>query len=143
MTFLFEMEEYSNGSVVWNRRVVSIQAHFTQRAAYCMGGYAICNGNVSRVSNVMVSGFMYSSIGHLFISTSYIHLVNDAVRCSAIIILSGVRLSPLGTAATIGVLYQPQMTDDGDCGAIGGMKIGRGNLSTRRKPAPLFTTNPT
>jgi hypothetical protein len=28
------------------------------------------------------------------------------------------------------------MTDDGDCGAIGGMKIGRGNRSTRRKPAP-------
>jgi hypothetical protein len=39
-----------------------------------------------------------------------------------------VRLSPLGTAATTGLLYQPQMIDDGDCGAIGGMKIGRGNL---------------
>jgi hypothetical protein len=36
-------------------------------------------------------------------------------------ILSGVRLSPLGTAATTGLLYQPQMIDDGDCGAIGGM----------------------
>jgi hypothetical protein len=53
------------------------------------------------------------------------------------IIISGVRLSPLGTAATIGLLYQPQMTDDGDCGTIGGIKIGRGNRSTRRKPAPL------
>jgi hypothetical protein len=40
-----------------------------------------------------------------------------------IIILSAMRLSPLGTAATIGLLYQPRMTDDGDCGAIGG--IGR------------------
>jgi hypothetical protein len=28
------------------------------------------------------------------------------------------------------------MIDGGDCGAIGGMKIGRGNRSTRRKPAP-------
>jgi hypothetical protein len=28
------------------------------------------------------------------------------------------------------------MIDEGDCGAIGGMKIGWGNLSTRRKPAP-------
>jgi hypothetical protein len=28
------------------------------------------------------------------------------------------------------------MTGEGDCGAIGGMKIGRGNRSTRRKPAP-------
>jgi hypothetical protein len=52
------------------------------------------------------------------------------------IILSGVRLSPLGTAVTTGLLYQPQMIDDGDCGAIGGMKIGRGNPGNRRKSAP-------
>jgi hypothetical protein len=38
-----------------------------------------------------------------------------------IIILSGVRLNPLGTAGTTGLLYQPQMIDDGYCGAIGGM----------------------
>jgi hypothetical protein len=55
------------------------------------------------------------------------------------IIISGVGLSPLGTAATSGLLYKLQMIDEGDCGAIGGMKIGRGNRSTRRKPtsAPL------
>jgi hypothetical protein len=47
-----------------------------------------------------------------------------------------VRLSPLGTAATTGLLYQPEMIDDGDCGKIGGIKLGRGNRSTRRKPAP-------
>jgi hypothetical protein len=52
-----------------------------------------------------------------------------------IIIISGVTLSPLGTAATIGLLYQPQMID-GDCGAIGGMKICRGHRNNRRKPAP-------
>jgi hypothetical protein len=40
----------------------------------------------------------------------------------------------LGTAATTGLLYQPRMIDDGDCGEIGGIKIGRGNRSTRRKP---------
>jgi hypothetical protein len=51
-------------------------------------------------------------------STSICVLVN-------FIILSGVRLSPLGTATTIGLLYQPQMIDDGDCEAIGGMKIYR------------------
>jgi hypothetical protein len=44
-----------------------------------------------------------------------------------IIIISGVGLSPPGTAATSGLLYKPQMIDEGDCGAIGGMKIGRGN----------------
>jgi hypothetical protein len=30
----------------------------------------------------------------------------------------------------------PDDIDEGDCGRIGGMKIGRGNRSTRRKPAP-------
>jgi hypothetical protein len=46
----------------------------------------------------------------------------------------------LGTAATTGLLYQPRMIGDGDCGEIGEMKIGRGNRSTRRKPdpAPLY-----
>jgi hypothetical protein len=53
------------------------------------------------------------------------------------IILSGVRLSPLGTAATTAPLYQTQIIDDGDYGAIGGMKIDRGNRSTWRKPAPV------
>jgi hypothetical protein len=53
------------------------------------------------------------------------------------ITLNGVRLSPLGTAATTGLLYQPKMIDDGDCGAVGGMKIDRGNRSTWRKPLPV------
>jgi hypothetical protein len=40
--------------------------------------------------------------------------------------LDGVRLSPLGTSATVGLLYQPRMIDD-DYGAVGGLMIGRGN----------------
>jgi hypothetical protein len=51
--------------------------------------------------------------------------------------LGGVSLSPLGTSATVGLLYQPRMLDDDDYGAVGGMRIGRGNRSTRRKPAPV------
>jgi hypothetical protein len=56
-----------------------------------------------------------------------------------IVVVSGLslRLSPLGTAATTGLLHQSQMIDDGDCRATGGMKIGRGNRSTWRKPAPV------
>jgi hypothetical protein len=50
-------------------------------------------------------------------------------------ILIRVRLSPLGTVATTGLLYQPPMIDYGDCGAVSGMKFGRGNRITRRKPA--------
>jgi hypothetical protein len=50
----------------------------------------------------------------------------------------------LDTVATTGLLYQPQMIGEGDCGEIGEMKIGRGNQSTWRKPAPpVSTTNPT
>jgi hypothetical protein len=47
-----------------------------------------------------------------------------------------VRLSPLGTSATVGLLYQPRMIDY-DYGAVGGIRIGRGNQSTRRKPAAV------
>jgi hypothetical protein len=43
-----------------------------------------------------------------------------------IVSLSGVRLSPFGTAGTIGLLYQPEMIEHGDYGAIGGMKISKG-----------------
>jgi hypothetical protein len=50
--------------------------------------------------------------------------------------LCGVRLSPLGTSATVGLLYQPRMIDD-DYGAVGGMRIDKGNRSNRRKPAPV------
>jgi hypothetical protein len=56
-----------------------------------------------------------------------------------IIILSGVRLSPLGTATTTGLLYQPQMIDVGDCGAIGGIKYSEKTCPN----ATLSTTNPT
>jgi hypothetical protein len=48
----------------------------------------------------------------------------------------GTNCKSLGTAATSGLLYKPQMIDEDDCGGIGGIKIGRGNRSTRRKPAP-------
>jgi hypothetical protein len=53
-----------------------------------------------------------------------------------------VRLSPIGTAATTGLLYQPQMIHDGDCGEIDGIKIGGENRSTRRKPAPMPLCRP-
>jgi hypothetical protein len=35
-----------------------------------------------------------------------------------------------------GLLYHPRMMDV-ECGAVGGMRIGRGNRSTWRKPAPV------
>jgi hypothetical protein len=59
-----------------------------------------------------------------------------AVMFFSLVSLGGVRLSPLGTSATLGLLYQPRMIDD-DYGAVGGMRIGRRNRSTRRKTAPM------
>jgi hypothetical protein len=44
-----------------------------------------------------------------------------------------------------GLLYQPRMIDEDECGVVGGM-IGKGSQSTRRKTCPnatLSTTNPT
>jgi hypothetical protein len=46
-------------------------------------------------------------------------------------------MSPLGKPAKVCLLYQPWMIDDDDYGAVVGMRIGRGNRSTRRKPAPV------
>jgi hypothetical protein len=48
------------------------------------------------------------------------------------------RLRPLGTEAITGLLYQTRMIHHDDCEASGGMKIGRGNRSIRRKPAPML-----
>jgi hypothetical protein len=51
------------------------------------------------------------------------------------IVGGGVQLGPLGTAAT----NRPTVPalGDYDDGKIGGIMIGRGNRSTRRKPAPV------
>jgi hypothetical protein len=45
----------------------------------------------------------------------------------------GGRLSPLGMLGITALLYQPRMMMD-ECGAVGGIS-GKGNRSTRRKPA--------
>jgi hypothetical protein len=45
----------------------------------------------------------------------------------------------LGTAATTGLFYQPQIIDDGDCGPTGGMKIGRGKPKYSEKTCPSAT----
>jgi hypothetical protein len=40
-----------------------------------------------------------------------------------------------------GLLYQPRLIGD-ECGAVGGMRIGGGNQSTRRQPAPVLLSPP-
>jgi hypothetical protein len=43
--------------------------------------------------------------------------------------------------STKGPLHQPRMMGD-ECGAVGGMRIGRGSRSTRRKPVPVALCPP-
>jgi hypothetical protein len=66
------------------------------------------------------------------------HKLLDLKYCYSLFLffIKGGGTKSLGTAATSGLLYKPQMIDEGDCEAIGGIKIGRGNRSIRRKPAP-------
>jgi hypothetical protein len=70
-----------------------------------------------------------------FAESEYVCFYKTGLVFFFLVSLGWVRLSPLGTSATVGLLYQPRMIDD-DYGAVGGMKIGRGDRSTRRKPAP-------
>jgi hypothetical protein len=66
---------------------------------------------------------------------------DESVEMSAFVLffISGVGLLVLRPLT--GLLYQPQMIDDGDCGEIGEM-IGRVNRSTLRKPAPVTLCPP-
>jgi hypothetical protein len=51
----------------------------------------------------------------------------------------GVRRSSLGTLVTSGTTV-PAADHNDECGVVGGMRIGRGNGSTKRKhtPVPIF-----
>jgi hypothetical protein len=72
-------------------------------------------------------------------SVSYSCLVRTNRRVN--VLEWGVRLSPFGTSANICLLYQPRMIDD-ECGINGGLRIGKGNRSTRRKSAPVLLCAP-
>jgi hypothetical protein len=50
-------------------------------------------------------------------------------------------VSRLARRPLIGLLYQPRMADD-ECGAVSGMRAGRGNRSTWSKLAPVPLCSP-
>jgi hypothetical protein len=77
-----------------------------------------------------------SAAGEVCEHDTHLPQAGQAIIYFIIIILSGVRQSTW-YCGHYGLLYQPQMIDDGACGAIGRIKIGRGNRSTRRKPVPV------
>jgi hypothetical protein len=76
----------------------------------------------------------YYTFPLLFLAAEFLERKN--ICYTFFLILCAVRLSPLGTAATVWPIV-PAPDDDGDCGAIDGMRTGRGNRSTERKPAPV------
>jgi hypothetical protein len=49
----------------------------------------------------------------------------------------GVRLRPLDMSGITMPLYQPRMVMTNERGVVSGIRIGRGNRSTRRNPAPM------
>jgi hypothetical protein len=65
--------------------------------------------------------------------------INDTIFLTCIV-GCGLQLGPLGTASTNRpIVPTPGDYDDGE---IGGMMIGTGNQSTRRKPAPMPLCSP-
>jgi hypothetical protein len=67
----------------------------------------------------------------------YINSVADSASLNNLTVLRFVFCSHLSYFFLVGLLYQPRMIDDDECGAVCGMRIGRGNRSTGRKPAPV------
>jgi hypothetical protein len=74
-----------------------------------------------------------SAVTLYFTSPCHVHLIRLALIN---VIFFNYQSGAFGTAATTGLLYQPRVIGDGDCGEIGGMNIIKGNRSARRKPAP-------
>jgi hypothetical protein len=72
----------------------------------------------------------------MWIKSAYFSQFRKA-RATAYFFLMGWDWVHLILRSLFGLLYQPQTIDDDSCGAIGGMRIGRGNWSTRREPAPV------
>jgi hypothetical protein len=54
----------------------------------------------------------------------------------------GVRLSPLGTSATNWPIVPARMIDDDECGAVGGINVGRRSRNSWKQPAPVSLCPP-
>jgi hypothetical protein len=107
-------EQQASPCVAKMQQQAALQSHIAKRYNDATPSLWVEQSNLSL--------FNIHSLGH---TTFFIFLVS----------LGGVRLSPLGTLATVGLLYQPWMINDD--WAVGGMRIGRENRITRKKPAPV------
>jgi hypothetical protein len=72
-------------------------------------------------------------VGHCLL----LHCGRKVTRCNFFFLLQvGWDRVCLVRGPLISLLYQPRTIDD-ECGAVGGMRIARGNRSTPRKPSPV------
>jgi hypothetical protein len=60
-----------------------------------------------------------SGVFSIVVHGDYLNSFKNGYCNMSILFLSGVRLSPVGTAATTGLFYRTQVIDDRDCGVIG------------------------
>jgi hypothetical protein len=75
-----------------------------------------------------------------FLYHTHTHTHTEAEKeylCHFLISGGVVRLSPLGTSTLLTYCTRAGQVDNDECGAVGGMRIGRRNQSTRRKPVPV------
>jgi hypothetical protein len=84
---------------------------------------------------IFIFGHFVMAVVEVEVAVVIVVVAVAAVTVVAAIVVLGVRY--LIHWPLFDLLYQPRMTDNDDCGEVGGMS-GRGNLSTRRKPAPVL-----
>jgi hypothetical protein len=83
----------------------------------------------------VLCGLFSSDFQNVILYEHFSFLIHDL--CYHTIIRGGWDWVHLVLRPLFGLLYQPQMIDDYDCGAIRGMRIGKVNRSTLRKPASV------
>jgi hypothetical protein len=101
-----------------NSQYLSTVKHCTSTAAIIL--HPLGNNFTSKERNMQKDLFPRIFFKFLGVGRDWVHLVRR----------------PL-----FGLLYHSRMIDD-ECGAVGEMRLGRGNRSTRKKPAPVLLGPP-
>jgi hypothetical protein len=93
----------------------------------------------STKTSIKIAGVLTEIRSKHFPNRSSNHYKYTNMLDNFFVVLSGAKLSPLYCDHYWSIVPAP---DDGDCGAVSGMKIGRRNRSTRRKPASVPLCSP-
>jgi hypothetical protein len=129
------------GKVTTHNRSVQLSTHSSKKSHYSEGTQPTSvaflsqnqNNRLSTERSRHLSSAIWTSKHRMYVAVPA--SVGRYTVNSFIVFLMGWDWVRLVLRPLFGLLYQPQMIDDDDCGAIGGMRIGKGNWSTRRTPA--------